>query len=178
MRVLAAPNRPRYHHAQLETSGETAVNKVARIVMAAGAVLMMAGAAQAGVTLNAGRVAAEDVAGLAKFYQSAFGLREVNRLEFPGMLEIMMNFGDTVDAAKSNSNAQIVIMHRDSNAVKDPVPHLIFNVTDMAATAAAVKTAGGSMDGEPRPFGKSGMVIGLAVDPAGNRVELIQQPKR
>ncbi len=153
------------------------MSRVARIVVATGAVLLMAGAAQAGVTLNAGRVAAEDVAGLAKFYQSAFGLREVNRLEFPGMLEIMLNFGDTVDAAKANPNGQIVIMHRDSNAVKDPVPHLILNVTDMTATSAAVKAAGGTLDGEPRPFGKSGMVIGIAVDPAGNRVELIQQPK-
>jgi len=50
-------------------------------------------------------------------------------------------------------------------------------VTDIAATAAAVKAAGGKMDGEPRPFGKSGMVIGMALDPAGNRLELIQRPK-
>jgi predicted enzyme related to lactoylglutathione lyase len=47
----------------------------------------------------------------------------------------------------------------------------------MAATAAAVKAAGGTMDGEPRPFGNTGIVIGFAVDPAGNRIELIQ-PRR
>ena len=150
----------------------------AKIMMAAGMALMVSGAAQAGVTLNGGRVAAVDVPALAKFYESAFGLREVNRLEFPGMVEIMMNFGDTVAAAKANANAQVVLMHRASNDLKDPVPHLIMNVTDMAATAAAVKAAGGSMDGEPREFGKTGIIIGMVIDPAGNRVELIQQPKR
>jgi predicted enzyme related to lactoylglutathione lyase len=46
----------------------------------------------------------------------------------------------------------------------------------MAATVAAIKAAGGSMDGEPRPFGNSRVTIGIAVDPAGNRIELIQRP--
>lgn len=147
------------------------------MIFAAGAACALA-VSQAGVTLNAGRVGAEDVAALAKFYQAAFGLREVNRLEFPGMLEIMLNFGDTVEAAKANPAAQVVIMHRESNALKDPVPHLILNVSDMAATVAAVKAAGGTLDGEPRAFGNTGMIIGLAVDPAGNRLELIQPPKR
>ena len=44
-------------------------------------------------------------------------------------------------------------MHRDSDATKDPIAHVILNVTDMDATVAAIKAAGGSMDGEPRPFG-------------------------
>jgi predicted enzyme related to lactoylglutathione lyase len=69
-------------------------------------------------------------------------------------------------------------MHRESDSLEDPVPHMVLNVTDMAATAAAVKAAGGKMDGDPRPFGKAGMMIGFAVDPAGNRLELIQQPKQ
>jgi hypothetical protein len=32
------------------------------------------------------------------------------------------------------------------------------------------------MAGEPFKYGTSGMMIGIAVDPAGNRVELIQRP--
>jgi len=55
---------------------------------------------------------------------------------------------------------------------------VIFNVTDMTATVAAIKAAGGSMDGEPRPFRNTGVVIGIAVDPAGNRIELIQRPTK
>jgi predicted enzyme related to lactoylglutathione lyase len=140
--------------------------------------MLMSVAQAAGVTLNAARVGAEDVATTAKFYQAAFGLQEVNRLEFRGQLEIMLNFGDTVAGAKANPDAQVVIMHRDSNALKDPVPHLILNVTDIAATVAAIKAAGGTVEGDPRPFGNSGLVIGFADDPAGNRIELIQRPTR
>ena len=143
---------------------------------AAAAASWAATAGTGGVTLDAARVGAEDVAGLAKFYESAFGLQEVNRLAMPGHLEIMLNFGDSMEAAKANTAAQIVIMHRDSNAIQDPVPHLILNVTDVAATGAAVTAAGGKAE-KPIPFGKSGMLIGFAVDPAGNRIELIQRPK-
>jgi predicted enzyme related to lactoylglutathione lyase len=153
------------------------MNAARKMLTSAGALLLLTGTAQAEVTLNAARVGAEDVAALAEFYESAFGLKEVQRLQFPGMLEIMLNFGDTAEAAKANRGAEVVIMHRASNDIDDPVPHLIFNVTDLEATAAAVEAAGGSMDGEPRPFGNAGMMIGFAVDPAGNRIELIQPPK-
>ena len=114
------------------------MNKATRFLIGPGAALLLVGAAHAEVTLNAARVGAEDVAALAQFYESAFGLKEVNRLEFPGMIEIMLNFGDTMAAAKANPGAEIVIMHRDSNALEDPVPHLIFNVSDVAATAASI----------------------------------------
>ncbi len=154
------------------------MNPATKILVAAGAAWMLASVAEADVSLNAARVGAEDVQALANFYQSAFGLKEVRRFQSPGMLEILLNFGATVDAAKANSSPQIVIMQRASNAIDDPTPHLIFNVTDMTATAAAIQAAGGQMSGKPRPFGKTGIVIGLARDPAGNRLELIQQPKR
>ena len=54
--------------------------------------------------------------------------------------------------------------------------HVILNVSDMSATVAAITAAGGSMAGDPRPFRNTGVVIGIAVDPAGNRIELIQRP--
>jgi predicted enzyme related to lactoylglutathione lyase len=151
------------------------MNRMGTIAIGACTALMMAAVAQAEVTLNSVRLGAADVVALAKFYQTAFGMQEVNRLGAPGGAELFLNFGATVDAAKANKNLQLVIMHRDSDALKDPIPHVIFTVTDMAATVAAVKAAGGSMDGEPRPFGNTGVIIGMAVDPAGNRLELIQR---
>jgi predicted enzyme related to lactoylglutathione lyase len=152
------------------------MNRIGKVAMSACAAVMVSSAAYADVTLNSVRVGAVNTVALARFYQSAFGMQEVNRLETPGGPEIFVNFGATVDAAKANKNLRIVIMHRDSDATSDPIPHVILNVTDMAATVAAVKAAGGSMAGDPRPFGTSGMIIGIAVDPAGNRVELIQRP--
>ena len=140
------------------------------------ATLLLACAAEAQVTLNSVRVGAKDSVALAKFYQAAFGMQEVNRIENPGGTEVFVNFGATVEAAKANKNPLMVLFHRDSDDVKDPVPHVIFVVKDMAKTVAAVKAAGGTMTGEPRPFQNTGMVLGFAVDPVGNRIELIQRP--
>ena len=137
--------------------------------------LALTGAAHAQVTLNSVRIGAADTVALAKFYQAAFGMQEVNRIEVPGGPEIFVNFGATADAAKANKAMPIVIMHRDSDAVKDPIAHVIFNVTSMSSTVAAIKAAGGTLDGEPRPFRNTGIVIGIATDPAGNRIELIQR---
>jgi predicted enzyme related to lactoylglutathione lyase len=138
--------------------------------------MLLAGFAQAQVTLNSVRVDEKDSVALAKFYQAAFGMQEVNRIDSPGGPEVFVNFGATPDSAKANKSEPIVIMHRDSDDLKDPIAHVILNVKDMAATVAAIKAAGGSMTGDPRPFGKTGIVIGIAVDPAGNRIEMIQRP--
>ena len=147
-----------------------------RMAIALAPLLLLAGAAQAQVTLNSVRIGAKDTAALAKFYESAFGMQEVNRIEAPAGPEIFVNFGATADAAKANKGEPIVIMHRDSDEVKDPIAHVILNVKNMAATVAAIKAAGGMMAGDPRPFRNTGVVIGIAIDPAGNRLELIQRP--
>jgi predicted enzyme related to lactoylglutathione lyase len=140
------------------------------------ALLLATGAAHAQLALDSVRIAAKDTVALAKFYQAAFGMQEVNRVVNPGGTEVFVNFGATVEAAKANKNPLMILFHRDSDDVKDPIPHVIFSVKDMAATVAAVKAAGGTMTGDPRPFRDSGTVLGFAIDPAGNRIELIQRP--
>jgi predicted enzyme related to lactoylglutathione lyase len=138
------------------------------------AALLGVTSAQAGVTINSARVGAADVAALEKFYETAFGMQEVQKI---GTNEVMLNFGDSVAAAKANPAAQLVIMHRDSDEQKDTMAHVIFNVTDMKATVAAITAAGGKMDRAPFVFGTSGITIGLGVDPAGNHFEMLQQPQ-
>ena len=152
------------------------MKRVFTVMIAATAVLLVANPAHAQVTLNSVRVGAQDQVALAKFYQAAFGMQEVNRINAPGGPEIFLNFGATANAAKANTSEPIVIMHRDSDDLRDPVPHIILNVKDMAATVAAIKAAGGSMAGEPRAFGNTGILIGIAIDPSGNRLELLQRP--
>jgi len=137
---------------------------------------LLASAAFAQVTLNSVRVGAKDTVAVAKFYETAFGMQEVNRIGAPSGPEIFVNFGATADAAKANKSEPIVIMHRDSDELMDPIPHVILNVKNMNETVAALKAAGGSMARDPRPFGNTGIVIGIAIDPAGNRLELIQRP--
>ena len=173
------PGRPaevsRGYH-DLDVLVETSMNRNYTTAIAISATLLLASAAHAQVTLNSVRIGAKDSVALAKFYQAAFGMQEVNRIDTPGGAEVFVNFGATIDAAKANKSEPIVIMHRDSDDLKDPIAHVILNVKDMSATVAAIKAAGGSMAGDPRPFRNTGTVIGIAIDPAGNRLELIQRP--
>jgi predicted enzyme related to lactoylglutathione lyase len=155
---------------------EATMKKICISMFVMCAALLMASAAFSQVTLNSVRVGAKDTVALAKFYQAAFGMQETNRINAAGGPEIFVNFGATADAAKANKSEPIVLMHRDSDDLKDPIPHVILNVKDMTATVAAIKAAGGSMDGDAKPYGNTGIVIGIAIDPAGNRIEMIQRP--
>jgi lactoylglutathione lyase len=150
--------------------------RLKEIGMALGAGLLLAGGAHAQVALDSVRIEAKDTVTLAKFYREAFGMQEVNRIENPGATEVFVNFGATVEAAKANKSPQMILFHRESDDVKDPTTHVIFSVKDMASAVAAVKAAGGTMTRDPRPFGNTGIVLGFAMDPVGNRIELIQRP--
>lgn len=152
------------------------MKKIKTTALTTSATLLLAIAAHAQVTLNSARIGAKDTVTLAKFYEAAFGMQETNRIDTPAGPEIFVNFGASVDAAKGNKSNPVVIMHRDTDDLKDPIPHLIFNVKDMAATVAAIKAAGGSLTADPKPYRNTGTIIGIALDPAGNRIELIQRP--
>ena len=143
-------------------------------VIAISAVLVVAGAVHAQESLDSVRIEAKDTIALAKFYQTVFGMQEVSRVVNPGGIEVFVNFGATVEAAKANKNPRMILFHRDSDDVKDPTTHVIFSVKDIAATVAAIRAAGGTVMRDPGPFGNTGTILGFAIDPAGNRIELIQ----
>ena len=138
----------------------------------------VAASAQAQVSLNSVRVTAKDAEALGQFYQTAFGLKETNRLTLQSGVELFLNFGASVEAARANASPQIVIMQTEQGPGNDDVMHVIFTVSDAAATAAAVRTAGGQVEREPMPYGNSGMMIGFVIDPEGNHIELIQPATR
>jgi len=143
-------------------------------------VTALAGAsiANADVSLNSVRVVAKDAEALGKFYAAAFGMHETNRLQTQTGPELFLNFGDTVEAARSNDSPAVVIMQTPEGPAGDPVMHVIFTVTDAAATAAAAKTAGATVAREATQYGTSGIFIAFVVDPEGNRIELIQPARR
>jgi predicted enzyme related to lactoylglutathione lyase len=146
-----------------------------RLFAATLAVALCSAAHSADYALAAGRVGAKDVPALARFYQQALGMKEVNRLQMGKSMEIMLNFGDTVEAAKANTQAMLIIMPREVDSDADPVPHLIFYVPDAKAAAKAVVAAGGKITTEPVAVGKSGAWIAMAVDTVGNRFEMVQR---
>jgi predicted enzyme related to lactoylglutathione lyase len=146
--------------------------------LAALIVLSLSAATDAAVTLNSVRVVAKDAEALGKFYTAAFGLRETNRLQTQSGPELFLNFGDSVEAARANTAPAVVIMQTAAGVAGDPVMHVIFTVTDAAATAAAAKAAGGTVEREATQFGTSGIYIAFVVDPEGNHIELIQPARR
>jgi predicted enzyme related to lactoylglutathione lyase len=174
--ILLHCRKSRYDPARLAVNNNrgAAMNKLAKIMLAAGAVLAMATTQAAGISLNAVRVGAKDVATVAKFYQTAFGMHEVQRITGPNMLEIMLNFGATPEAAKANTGSQVVIMSRAADDGVDKLAHVIFTVTDAVAVAKAAKAAGATMEREPFEYNKTGIWIAMLIDPAGNHIELLQ----
>jgi predicted enzyme related to lactoylglutathione lyase len=159
-----------------EAPMKNVVKKAYAIVMPVVAVLLFAGTAHAQVQIFSVRVCAKDPVAVAKFYESAFGMQETLRLDSPQGSEVILNFGATVDAAKADKNPPLVISHHDSDDPKDPTAHVILFVTDMNATVAAIKAAGGMILTEPADIHYKGYVIGVAADPAGNHIEILHHP--
>jgi predicted enzyme related to lactoylglutathione lyase len=134
--------------------------------------------AQADVTVMAVRLGANDVVALAKFYETAFGLKEIDRVGEPAT-EIIMRYGATVAAAKAGSSPEFLVQKREPGVGKDTMAHAIFRVSDIAASAAAAKAAGASMEGDTVtvPIGGMPVKIAMLVDPDGNVLELMELPK-
>jgi lactoylglutathione lyase len=140
--------------------------------------MMALTAVQADVAVLAVRLGAKDATALAKFYATAFGLKEIDRVGQPPT-EIIMRYGATVAAAKAGSSPEFLLGRREAGATDDPMPHAIFHVSDMSVTLAAAKAAGATVKGEPASVSIGGMPLKVAmlVDPDGNTLELMELPK-
>jgi predicted enzyme related to lactoylglutathione lyase len=132
----------------------------------------------ADVTVLAVRLGAKDVVALAKFYDAAFGLKEIDQVGQPPT-EIIMRYGATVAAAKAGSSPEFLVAHRDSGAANDPITHAIFHVSDIRAALRAAKAAGATVKSDVAPVSIGGMPLKTAtvVDPDGNVLELMELPK-
>jgi predicted enzyme related to lactoylglutathione lyase len=133
---------------------------------------------RADVTVLAVRLGAKDVVALAKFYDAAFGLKEIDRVGKPPT-EIIMRYGATVAAAKAGSSPEFLVAHRDPGAANDPITHAIFHVSDIGAALRAAKAAGATMKADVASVSIGGMPLKTAtlVDPDGNVLELMELPK-
>lgn len=147
-------------------------------VLGIGAAAWMAWAVQADVTVMAVRLPAKDVAKLAKFYDTAFGLKQIDQVGTPPT-EIIMRFGATAAAAKAGTSPEFLIEKREGVTADGQMAHAIFHVSDVAATVAAAKGAGASVRGEVAsvPIGNIQVKIATIVDPDGNVLELMELPK-
>jgi predicted enzyme related to lactoylglutathione lyase len=133
---------------------------------------------QADVTVLAVRLGAKDVVALAKFYDAAFGLKEIDRVGKPPT-EIILRYGTSVAAAKAGSSPEFLLERREPGAANDSMPHAIFHVSDMGSAVAAAKSAGATMKGEvaSAQIGSMSVKVAQLVDPDGNVLELMELPK-
>jgi predicted enzyme related to lactoylglutathione lyase len=134
--------------------------------------------AQADNTVLAVRLSATDVPALAKFYEAAFGLKEIDHVGEPAT-EIIMRYGATVEAAKAGSSPEFLVAAREAGETAGPMAHAIFQVSDIAATLAAAKAAGARVMGDAAtvPIGGAPIKIATATDPQGNVLEIMELPK-
>jgi predicted enzyme related to lactoylglutathione lyase len=134
--------------------------------------------AQADVTVLAVRLGAKDVVALAKFYDAAFGLKEIDRVGQPPT-EIIMRYGASVAAAKAGASPEFLLTKREAGAANDSMAHAIFRVSNVGATVAAAKSAGATMKGNVASvqIGKMSLKIAQMVDPDGNALEIMELPK-
>lgn len=133
--------------------------------------------ARADNTVLAVRLGADDVPALARFYETAFGLKQIDHVGEPPT-EIIMRYGATVAAAKAGSSPEFLVAKRDAGVKPDQMAHAIFHVSDIAATVAAAKAAGGTVRGDVAsvPIGGTPIKIATMADPEGNVLEIMELP--
>jgi predicted enzyme related to lactoylglutathione lyase len=132
----------------------------------------------ADATVLAVRLGAKDVVALAKFYDAAFGLKQIDSVGQPPT-EIIMRYGTTVAAAKTGTSPEFLVQNREAGTANDAMPHAIFRVPDVSATVAAAKAAGATMKGDVASVSIGGMAVKIAtmIDPDGNVLEVMELPK-
>jgi predicted enzyme related to lactoylglutathione lyase len=153
------------------------MRRVIKLVLGFSAALWLIGA-QADVKVLAVRLSATDVPALAGFYEAAFGLKEIDHVGEPPT-EIIMRYGTTVAEAKAGSSPEFLVASREAGAGKDAMAHAIFRVSDIAATLAAAKSAGATVQGDAAtvPIGGMPVKIATVVDPQGNVLEIMELPQ-
>ena len=113
-----------------------------------------------------------DVAASLDFY-SQLGYQEVGRVE--------MGDGATLTMLKLPGDEMVTLelVHRPVDGpvvVGTGFSHLVVQVTDLAATIAALLQQGLQPEGEQQPAGELGPRTCWLVDPDGYRIELVQWP--
>ena len=105
------------------------------------------------------------------FYSRVLGMKVMQTFKLDYMDEIML--------AHEGRNAVVLMHYTDGSArnYKDNPVKLVFYVTDPAAIAAKIRADGLEITREPAPIESlGGAVVGLAKDPDGYVIELIEAP--
>jgi lactoylglutathione lyase len=117
-------------------------------------------------------IGVSDLARSAAFYKEALGMTETMTFKLDYMDEIVLNH--------EGRNAVVLMHYTDGSArnYKDNPVKLVFYVSDPKAVATRIRALGCEVTREPAPIETlNGATVGLAKDPDGYVVELLQSPK-
>jgi predicted enzyme related to lactoylglutathione lyase len=124
------------------------------------------------------RVLATDVDTLATFYAKTFGMSEVARpVNSATTKEVVLNFGQTSEAARTATTPPIVIYTRPAASPAGGMPSLILRVRDLDTALEAVKANGGTLLRAPNRNAVMNLTYVMVKDPDGNQIELIMDGK-
>jgi len=119
--------------------------------------------------LTAVGIGVSDLQRSADFYSRVLGMKQTQTFKLDYMDEIVL--------AHEGRNAVVLMHYTDGSArnYKDNPVKLVFYVTDPVGLADKIRAEGLEITREPAPIAGLG-VVGLAKDPDGYVIELIQAP--
>jgi lactoylglutathione lyase len=125
-------------------------------------------------SLGATGIGVSDLQRSVDFYTRVIGMKTIMKLKLPYMDEVLVSFGGRSTA--------VALMHWTDGTVSSyenlPVK-VVFYVPDPAALAEAIEAEGLEIIRKPTPVPELGdAVVGLARDPDGYIVEILQAPDR
>lgn len=121
--------------------------------------------------LTAVGIGVSDLARSTEFYTRALGMKQTGTFKVAYMDEVML--------AHEGRSAVVLMHYTDGSArnYRDNPVKLVFYVTDPKAIIERIRAEGLEVTREPAPFpGMGGALIGLAKDPDGYVIELIEAP--
>ena len=121
--------------------------------------------------IGATGIGVSDLERSADFYSKALGMKRMQTFKLDYMDEIVLGH--------EGRNAIVLMHYTDGSArnYKDNPVKLVFYVTDPKAVAERIRAEGCEIIREPIPIATlGGAVVGLAKDPDGYVVELLQAP--
>jgi predicted enzyme related to lactoylglutathione lyase len=130
----------------------------------------VAHAAEHGEVIGVGyfRIPAPKIAPMLDFYGKTFGMKQIGCMLDHG---VILNVGRTPEEATANKHVRVILDNRLTPVDQNPVAFIVRNIGRVVERA---KENGATITMEPL-VARNGNVVAKFLDPAGNRIELIEE---
>jgi predicted enzyme related to lactoylglutathione lyase len=114
------------------------------------------------------RIPAPQLEPLLDFYRKTFGMKQIGCMLDHG---VILNVGRTPEEATANKNVRVILDNRLTPVDQNPVAFIVRNIRRVVERA---KDNGATITMQPL-VARNGNVVAKFFDPAGNRIELIEE---